>query len=54
MPSRDRARNIRVAIDRLILEQYATAVEGPRGAKLVQLAHPYVEAEDDHGERLAA
>jgi hypothetical protein len=38
--------HIRVAIDRLILEEHATAVEGPRGAKLVQLLRPFVEADD--------
>jgi hypothetical protein len=37
----------RTAIDRLIVEGYATEIEGTRGARLVQLQRPYSEAADE-------
>jgi hypothetical protein len=38
---------VRVAMDCLIAEGYAVEIAGSRGAKLVQLRRPFVEAEDE-------
>jgi hypothetical protein len=48
-----RAKFIRVAIDRLILEGFASEWDGPRNARLVQLERPFRETDDDMVERLA-